>query len=970
MQHKTFLGEVAEKLYERYDKDISSLTLVFPSLRARLFFSDALSQLIDKPIWQPHYISMDDIMCQASSIKVGDKIKLITELYKIYAEFHPSETFDKFYFWGEMLLSDFDLIDKYLIDADMLFRNLCDLKELEADLSYLTPEMRQVISSFWSHFTEEAELSEEKQKFLSIWLSLAPIYHRFRARLSELGLAYPGMIYRSAIENIEQAEAMFDTSHHYVFIGFNALSECEKRMLKFLSTNCECDFFWDYDSYYTSQPEQEAGRFLRENISKHKTSDEITHDNFLSIKKKLNAISCVSNVIQCKYVNNILRDISPDLEFDKQTAIVLTDESLLMPLLHSLPEKVSKEVNITMGYPLRQTTAYSFLERLIELQKNARHTNGKTSFYHVDVTGILSHPYITEAFGDCVRDLHKKIIEGRYIRIEKEFFEEYEGLDVIFNPTNNYKELSIYLLNVLDMLAGHCINTSDEEEENSENNSLKLSYISLIADNITKLDNCLKKCDIELSASIYTSLLRRHLQNERIPFSGEPLQGLQVMGILETRNIDFRNVIILSMNDDNFPGNISGASSFIPYNLRAAYGIPTPEHHEGVYAYYFYRLLQRAERVDMLYCSHADEKSTGEQSRYIYQLDYESPYPINRTNVGVDVTVGEAPDNEIPKQGKVRERLLQFTKSENGLRLSPTAFARYVACPMKFYFASVAHLKSADELTEEVDNPMFGTILHAAMQYLYEKIEGVANPAAQLKRMLDTNEVECAVAQAINKNYLNKTDVDEKLYTGNLMLVKNIIISYIRNGIIPYDINHNNFAVEKVEEDIEWALPIGGGLEVMFGGIADRIDSLDDGNIRVVDYKTGSPHLSMDGIISLFEGQDRSRYGNILQTMIYSMVLNHTRQRNVYPALYYARNIGNEDFSPRLIDKGAKDDSGKRKRADNCEMDYATYAEEFEQNLKDKLNELFDFELPFRRCDEQEAENICKYCDFKTLCKR
>ena len=492
MQHKTFLGEVAEKLYERYDKDISSLTLVFPSLRARLFFSDTLSQLIDKPIWQPHYISMDDIMCQASSIKVGDKIKLITKLYKIYAEFHPSETFDKFYFWGEMLLSDFDLIDKYLIDADMLFRNLCDLKELEADLSYLTPEMRQVISSFWSHFAEEAELSEEKQKFLAIWLSLAPIYHRFRARLSELGLAYSGMIYRSAIENIEQAGAMFDTSRHYVFIGFNALSECEKRMLKYLSTNCECDFFWDYDSYYTSQPEQEAGRFLRENISKHKASDEITHDNFLSIKKKLNAISCVSNVIQCKYVNNILRDISPDLEFDKQTAIVLTDESLLMPLLHSLPEKVSKEVNITMGYPLRQTTAYSFLERLIELQKNARHTNGKTSFYHVDVTGILSHPYITEAFGVCVRDLQKKIIEGRYIRIEKEFFEEHKVLDVIFNPTNNYKELSVYLLNVLDMLAGHCIEDTDDEEENSENNSLKLSYISLIADNITKLDNCLK----------------------------------------------------------------------------------------------------------------------------------------------------------------------------------------------------------------------------------------------------------------------------------------------------------------------------------------------------------------------------------------------------------------------------------------------------------------------------------------------
>ena len=222
MQHRTFLEEVAAILYKRYRNDISSLTLVFPSRRARLFFSDALSQIIEKPIWQPHYMSMDDIMCNTSSFTVGDKIRLITELYKIYAEYHPAETFDKFYFWGEMLLSDFDLIDKYLIDADMLFRNLCDLKELEADLSYLTPEMRRVISSFWSHFTEEDNLSEEKRKFLSIWLSLAPIYHRFQQRLCELKVAYPGMIYRSAIANIESGQGLPDTSRHYVFVGCNA----------------------------------------------------------------------------------------------------------------------------------------------------------------------------------------------------------------------------------------------------------------------------------------------------------------------------------------------------------------------------------------------------------------------------------------------------------------------------------------------------------------------------------------------------------------------------------------------------------------------------------------------------------------------------------------------------------------------------------------------------------------------------
>ena len=282
---QTFLTEVATNLYRQHGDNISSLTLVFPSRRARLFFSDALAQIIDKPIWQPSYISMDDIMRQATSMQAGEKIQLITELFNIYIQHHPTETFDKFYFWGEMLLGDFDLIDKYLIDADMLFSNLHDIKEIEADLSYLTPEMRQIISSFWSNFTNKESLSKEKQKFLEIWESLAPIYHAFRARLRQLEVAYTGMIYRSAVDNIAGNTAYPDTSRHYVFIGFNALSECEKRVLKYLNNNGQCDFVWDYDTYYVSQKEQEAGHFLRENISLFKPSMDISHNNFTNISK-------------------------------------------------------------------------------------------------------------------------------------------------------------------------------------------------------------------------------------------------------------------------------------------------------------------------------------------------------------------------------------------------------------------------------------------------------------------------------------------------------------------------------------------------------------------------------------------------------------------------------------------------------------------------------------------------------------
>lgn len=946
---QSFLAEVAHKVYGQYGDEVSSLTLVFPSRRARLFFSNALAQIIDKPIWQPQYISMDDVMKEASTLEVGEKVLLITELYKIYSQ-HHQESFDKFYFWGEMLLGDFDLIDKYMIDASMLFSNIYDLKELEADLSYLTPEMRQIISTFWNNFSDKAALSVEKREFLKIWLSLGAIYDSFQQRMEQMKIGYAGKIYRSAVKNIEEGIAYPNTSRHYVFIGFNALSECEKRVLKYLSNNCECDFYWDYDNYYTSQREQEAGMFLRENLKLFPPTSEITHNNFVEINKKIQSISTVSNAVQCKYVNAILREISPALQFDKRTAIVLTDESLLTPLLHSLPEELQENVNVTMGYPLRPTTAYSFIERLIELQKNSRTTGTNHTFYHVDVTGILSHPYIIEIIGDKARKTHKEIITERIIRVEQTLFEGDKLLSVIFSPAEDYGGLSKYILNVITELSG--------ADPKSDDSSLKLSYLTILAQTIAELDNSLKRCDIEISTTTYVSLLRRHLQGVRVPFSGEPLHGLQIMGILETRNLDFDNVIILSMNDDNFPGNMSGSSSFIPYNLRAAYGIPTPEHHEGVYAYYFYRLIQRAKRVDMLYCSHADEKSTGEQSRYIYQLDYESPYPVKRTNVGVDVALSEPQEDKIEKRGNVLKALERFTSVEKKI-LPPSSLSNYVACPMKFYFSSIISLKTPDEMNEEVDSPMFGTILHDAMDTLYTDYINIANPAEYLKQ-ISRKRVEEAVDCAIKKNFI-KNNSDTSGHTGNLKLIKRIIVEYISKGIIPYDIKHNNFSIMSLEENIETTFRLNNGNEIKIGGRADRIDSLDNGALRVVDYKTGKQHLDFASLEALFNSNTRRETANILQTLIYSMVLSDKYQRNVQPALYYARDIQKPDFSPRLR-------MGERKS--KMEIDFDDVREEFSTALRTKLDELFDTTIPFERCPEQDAKAICAYCDFKAICKR
>ena len=733
--------------------------------------------------------------------------------------------------------------------------------------------------------------------------------------------------------------------------GFNALSECEKRLFKFLSTAAETDFYWDYDSYYRDRPEQEAGMFVRENIVQFPPRAELSHDNMASVGKEMTAVAAVSNAVQCKYVATILRSLAARGELGKETAVVLTDENLLLPLLHALPPEIG-HVNVTMGYPLRASLAYTFVERLLELQAHRRRRGEGWTFYHTDVTGLLSHPYVAGCDVELTRRLEEEIVQERRIAVDGAWLGRNELLRTIFAPAADWRALAVWLSAVVAAVARQPYEGDDARQ--------RVEFLAVIAEELERLRNSLDECAIDPTPEIFASLLRRHLQTLRIPYEGEPLEGVQVMGILETRNLDFENVVILSMTDDNFPGNHMAQSSFIPYNLRAAYALPTPEHHEGVYAYYFYRLIQRASRVWMLYCAHADDKSTGEPSRYIRQIEYESGFPLRRIEVGVDVNLAGSTPIEVAKDEGVMRRLLRFTDPGSDASLSPTAFFRYVACPLRFYFHSVARLDSDDEISEEVDAPMFGTILHAAVQRLYARIEGEAHPGGTLRALVRTGEVPAAVEAAINENYLQDKHATAEDYSGNLLLVKDIVIRYLRGGVMPYDAAHDAFAVSGLEERVAYSFPFRAGereLEMKFGGIADRIDTLDDGALRVVDYKTGAPHLEFDGVESLFTGTGKQRLSNILQTLLYAMMLHRSRGCDVEPALYYVRNMNRPGYSPQLDDKqtGVK---GAR---------YTLYRERFEELLRAQLAELYDASVPFRQCEDADT---CKYCDFNVICKR
>ena len=968
----TFIEEVASRLYDKYGDELSSLTVIMPSKRARLFFAEALAKVAVRPIWEPNYTSIDDVMCQISALRKADKLRLVAELYKVYSLYHE-ESFDEFYHWGEVLLADFDMVDKYLVDASQLFSNISDLKELEADMSYLSAEQIEMINRFWRTLTGEkggvVDDSSAKGRFLKVWRSLGAIYDSFRSRLRELGIGYTGMIYREAVEALKQGKASLSGAEKYVFVGFNALSKCEKQLLQYMQSNSRVEFYWDYDCYYTDNKFQEAGMFIRENLALFPQEEGMSHNNFRNVAS-VNVLSTSSNVAQCQSVVDILEKIAEESggALDKDTAVVLTDENLLMPLLYALPEKfkVKREmkgdkivekpaVNVTMGYPLRNTLTYSFVERLLELQKHARRDkSGEATFYYVDVDGLLSHPYVADVSTAQYATLRAEIIEHRLFQVPGSMLSTTPLLQQIFHKTEGWRELSEYILNILDAISS-TMTEGDESAYRSE-------FLAVAYDAVVKLQNVVAQCDIDISESVYRSLVRRHLQAERVSCTGEPLEGLQIMGILETRNLDFKNVILLSMTDNNFPGSRATDKSFLPYGLRYGFEIPTAEHHEGVYAYYFYRLIERAENIYMLYSSATDDKSTGEPSRYIRQIEFETDFKVNYTNVGVEVSLAESSEITVAKSDEVFEKLLRFTRDKT---LSPTAFSTYVKCPLKFYFNVVERLRPEDELEESVDNMTFGNIFHEAADLLYSQIKSDAEPTVRRAELRKQGEVKKCVDKAIAKIYFGDDDgVLRHELGGEMLIIRNIVREYLGSNLLNYDMRHNEFVVAETESDLKMTMPIEVAdehFDVRLAGRADRIDSLNNGLMRVIDYKTGKPRLNYSGIEALFHGEPiaTKRESNIINTLLYSMMLSHERGRDVRPELYYVGSMVHEDYSSRFVE--TIDRKSRTLEA------YSEVAEEFEVEVANTLREMFDRSTPFKQCKDDSA---CKYCDYCTICNR
>ena len=636
---QSFLQLVAHDLYAKIGNDLSRTVLIFPNKRANLFFNEYLAGESDQPIWSPAAMSISDLFQKLSVQKTGDPIRLVCELYKVFKEETESqETLDDFYFWGELLISDFDDVDKNLVDADKLFSNLQDLKSLMNDYEFLDKEQEEAIQQFFRNFSIERR-TELKEKFISLWDKLGTIYHHYRKNLTELGIAYEGMLYRNVIEQLNTDQLKYDK---YIFVGFNVLNKVEKEFFRKLQKADKAIFYWDYDIFYTQQiKKHEAGEFINRNLKDFPNELPASYFDSLKKPKKIRYISASTENAQARFLPEWIRTtFSSDNE--KENAVVLCNETLLLPVLHSIPEEV-KNVNITMGFPLAQTPVYSFINAAMELQTNGyRFDTGR--FTYETVSAILKHPYTRQLStkADIIeRELTKT---NRFYPLPSELKQD-EFLANLFTPRNGIKELCDYLIGLIKDISTLY---RKEGEYNDIFNQLYRESLFQSFLKINRLYSLIESGELNIQPHTLKRLISKVLTSSNIPFHGEPAIGMQVMGVLETRNLDFRNLVMLSLNEGQLP-KTGGESSFIPYNLRKAFGMTTIEHKNAVYAYYFYRLIQRAENITLLYNTSSDGLNRGEESRFMLQLLVEGPHEITREYFRVRTISPKYPKNRNTK---------------------------------------------------------------------------------------------------------------------------------------------------------------------------------------------------------------------------------------------------------------------------------------------------------------------------------
>ena len=931
---ESFLKLVAADLYKHTKGNLAHTAVVFPNKRAGLFFNEYLAQESESPIWSPAYVSISELFRSLSPWEVGDPVKLVCELYKIFRrETQSTETLDDFYFWGEMLISDFDDADKNKVDTDKLFSNLQDLRNIMDDYTFIDDEQEEAIRQFFQNFSIERRTAL-KERFISLWDVLGNIYKGFRESLASQNIAYEGMMYRHVIEHLDVDKLPYEK---YVFVGFNVLNKVEHTLFTQLKDAGKAVFYWDYDEFYMKENRQavthEAGEFIRRNLRDFPSplSGELFKN--LSKPKEVHYIASSTENAQARYLPQWIRNNLTTPE--KETAVVLCNEALLQPVLHSLPAEV-KHVNITMGFPLSQTPVYSFLIALLELHTHGfNFKSGRYTFQ--SVVTLLKHPYTRQLTGQAEL-LEKELTRNnRFYPLPGELGKD-EFLTRLFTPLSGNLNLCIRLSETLQQVAGiYQANTSGTEDTDAFNQLYRESLFKAYT-TINRFRTLIEEDELTVQSETFRRLLVKVLSATNIPFHGEPAIGMQVMGVLETRNLDFRHLVLLSVNEGQLPKS-GGDSSFIPYNLRKAFGMTTIEHKIAVYAYYFYRLLQRAERITLMYNTSSDGLNRGEWSRFMLQFLIEWPHPITRQFL----EAGQSPQGTSPITVEKTPDVMRRMQSLFDVRANPKA---------KFSPSALNY------------SATFGSIFHYAAEHIYKDLTThgkVINKEALETLLRNEVKLQDYVDTAFKKLFFNVPQNEKPEYNG-IQLINSAVIARYLKQLLQNDLRYAPFTFIASEMEVDEPIDIQtpkGVIKSRIGGIIDRMDSK-DGTLRIVDYKTGGDADTPPHVESLFI-PDKKRSNYVFQTFLYAAIMCRKQPTmKIAPALLYIHRAATETYSPVI-------QMGEPRKPKEAVEDFSKYEKEYRERLQGLLEEIFNPEKSFTQTEIIEK---CTYCDFKALCKR
>lgn len=945
---ESFIDLCVTDILKKHSEHLANTTVIFPSKRAIVFFKKSMGKQIDKPIFLPRMTTIQDFCITRQDSVIPDDLTLVYLLYLSYKKVSKrEELFEDFYPWGEMLLSDFDDIDKYLINAKSLFTNIGDIKEIDSLFDFLNDFQKDMIRRFWDTTKIEANTAEEdvRRKFIEFWNLLPLVYDDFRNALQEQNLSYEGMALRSVAEaDVETKDAVFGDST-YIFLGFNALSECEKKIFHFLKDRKQAFFYWDYDTYYKDDTSHEAGIFVRKNLTFF--PNELSQDAFnnFTSDKNIRIIKTPNEIAQAKLCGELIQDLDPTRKYES-TAIILADEKLVVPVIKSLPVD---QYNVTIGYPIRSSAAYTLFESMLSLYANKRNN----TLYYKDVLKICENPLIPTTINEQIKAIRDDIVKNKKITIQ---------IDDCGNTLDFIFKLDTTLERYVENLSKAIVEICKEFALNEIDKSIFYTiYTQLsVAQKITK-DNNIQFQKIEF----INSLLKKTLQSKNIAIEGQPLVGLQVLGILETRLLDFENIIITSVMDGNLPKTSLG-SSFIPYNLRVAFGMPTIKEQSAMYSYYFYRTLQRSKNITLLYSENSGENKS-EQSRFLLQLLYESPFKTNLGNgeeqnkdkILDKITVEEYNYNVFPNNvqpisiDKNRPDVLDYFESlKNGKYLAPTALIKYIECGLKFYFSQIKGLKKPQEFDELPKPYDVGNYFHYTMEMLYKDLEGKTIDSQVIDTILsEDKKLEDIILQVMKNNHAPERIIDRQ--SKEFLTTKKQIQTFLE-----YE-KQNPFNLIKVEnQDAKIQFQ---GIEI--GGKIDRID-MQKGIVRIVDYKTGKCKVEnldkkLDVTIeSLFSATKDKLPKEAFQTLLYAYILKKLEPEKTYqPNLFFIQTINDPNNRTTLkINKN---------EVLSFEGDLV---KEFETALQEKITELLDTNRTFEQTEN--LENVCCYCDFKAFCGR